>query len=98
MTLRLDPQFAATVFLFSDIDDRHTRTGEWARTWSEDFAVDGIAQVAVCKLPDESGYNLLCLNAEGHVVFDSAHDTMEQARAYAEVEFGGLRSTWQSAL
>jgi hypothetical protein len=98
MTLRLDPQLAATVFFFSDIDDRHTRTGEWARTWGEDLAVDSIAQIAVCKLPDESGYNLLCLNAEGNVILDSAHDTIEEARAYAEVEFGGLRSTWQSAL
>jgi len=97
MTLRLDPRLGATVFFFSDIDDRHDRTGQWARTWGEDFAVGGIAQVAICKLPAESGYNLLCLSAGGYVIFDSAHDTLEEARACAEAEFGGLRDTWQNA-
>ena len=98
MALRLDPKLGATIFFFSDIDNRHSRKGKWGKTWGEDLAVDGIVQVAVCKLPDESGCSLLCLNTEGHVILDSAHDTVEEARAYAELEFGGLRDTWQSAL
>ena len=98
MSLRLDPKLGATVLCFSAIDERHNRTGEWAKTWGKDFAVTGITQVAVCKLPQESGVNLLCLDGQGHVILDSAHESISEARAHAEREYRGLSNTWQSAL
>jgi hypothetical protein len=81
--------------LFSTIDERHRRTGRWSKTWDDD-SIEGIVQVAICKLPDEPGFNLLCIDTRGDVIFDSAHDTIEEARAYAEMEYDGLKDTWST--
>jgi hypothetical protein len=96
MTLRINPRMNATVHAYSPIDHRHTSSGEWETSWGEEFAMNDITQVAICALPNEPAINLLCLNRDGDVIFDSEHPTIEEAKTYAELEYRGLRDTWQT--
>ena len=95
MNLLLKPIYNAKVLHFASLDEGVTRTGKWAELW-EDQPIEEIVQVVVCILPGEKGVNLLCINQGGFVVFDSAHDTIEEAKAYAELEYAGLHEAWKT--
>ena len=60
---------------------RHIRDGE---------AEGAFAQLAIARYPDGAGYYLLCLDAEGAVVTDTYHDSVEAAVEQADYEFIGL--------
>ncbi len=94
MSLRLNPSYGAEVLSYSDIDSRHTRTGAWKSAWGPDFAGPELAQLVVCMLPNEEGVLLLGLDRSSNVVFDSAHASTGEAKAYAESEYPQLVQTW----
>ena len=98
MSLRLSPSYGAEVLVlaYSDIDSRHTKSGAWAAAWGTDFAGPDLSQVVVCRRPDEPNVLLLGLNDSSSVVFDSAHLTVEEAKAYAEQEYPQLSYTWKA--
>ncbi|MFC3147783.1 hypothetical protein [Piscinibacterium candidicorallinum] len=84
--------YRARVYCYSDIDARHSSTEAWQRAWGE--KLPDFAQLVVCEFPDQAGGFLLGLSEDGIVFFDSQHESLSVARAYAESEFEGLRDTW----
>ena len=92
--LILRPIYQATVHCYASVTSSHTRTGAWASDWGE--KLPAFVQLVVCELPDDSEIHLLGLDPDGHVQFDSEHQSIGEAKLYAESEYQGLAAAWQT--
>ena len=93
MPLRLKSEYQALALLYSDLDARHTRSGAWAEQWGHDLEGPSLTQVVICRIPEEQKIQLLGLDQRSNVVFDSDHETLEEAKLYAEQEYPQLAFT-----
>jgi hypothetical protein len=57
-------------------------------------AKEPFAQLAIARYPDDDGYYLFYLDAEGDVVTDTYHDSLAGAVEQADYEYIGL--AWRS--
>ena len=94
MPLLLNPEVGATVLLYTEVSSLGSRSGAWATKWTEEFAGPEVAQFAICHLPEDDAVHLLGLSDDGYVVFDSEHDSQDEAKAYAESEYPAIAGTW----
>jgi hypothetical protein len=84
----------ATVLLYTPIDGRHRATGACTHI------VGGVIQppfaaLAICRYGDGS-YGLLYFDEEWNEITDTWHQTLDDAKNQAEMEFVGVSKTWQS--
>jgi hypothetical protein len=85
---------AASVLLFTPIDERHRHTGN-TRHELNGVLQGPVAGLAICPEGNGSGYYLFGCNAAWEVVTDTWHASVEEAMNQAEFEYGGVSATWQ---
>lgn len=81
------------VIRWSPVDGPHRRAGDGRRIVAGEVAAAPVA-VAVCEDAASGGCFLFGCDADWHVMTDTWHESLEQARAQAEFEFAGVASTW----
>ena len=62
--------------------------------------VDGVvmgpaAGLAICKYEEEAGFYLFGCDQNWHPITDTFHDSVDDAKSQAEVEYVGVSNTWQ---
>ena len=82
----------AEVVCFTEIDDRHQRTGNTTHY------VDGkifpeIKGLAVCQYQNETGYYLFYCDDSWNDITDTYHDSLEDAINQAEFEYKNAEQT-----
>ena len=84
----------AKVVLYSPIDQRHKHTGQCKHEVSG--VVLGKAEwAAICQYENDTGYYLfLCYESDD--LSDTYHETIEDAKEQAELEYEGIASTWET--
>lgn len=85
----------AIVTCYSPIDVRHHHTGN-CRQIVAGMLQGTAAGLAICQYEGDDSFYLFSCDENWHVVSDTCHDTLEEAKRQAEFEYDGVSSTWVS--
>lgn len=84
----------AILICYSRIDQRHRHTGEGRQI--VDGVVQGpVAALAICRYDGDSSCYLFGCDCDWNVITDTFHQTIEDAKRQAEVEYSGVTQTWE---
>jgi len=85
----------ARVLFYSSIDSYHQPTGFcWHAV--ADVEQSPFAALAIAQYDSESGFYIFYCNSDWQVIADTWHDSVECAKAQAELEYTGVSRTWHT--
>jgi hypothetical protein len=81
------------VVCYSLIDERHRFTGQTKQV-VRGVLMGAMAGLAICQLPDAQQFYLFGCDGDWHVVTDTWHQSLDDAKEQAEFEYEGVSQTW----